>query len=143
MLEKYIPQEDKDKNQTWSLRLIPFSDLRLARNYDGMGIIWVLLILAGILLFTVTLNYVLISISSLSRRAKTIGVHKCSGASGWGILKMFLWETGILVFLSVLLMAFLMFNFKEPLERMADASLGAMFTYENLWAPICAVYLSS
>lgn len=104
-----------------------------------MGIIWVLLILAGILLFTVTLNYVLISISSLSRRAKTIGVHKCSGASGWGILKMFLWETGILVFLSVLLMAFLMFNFKEPLERMADASLGAMFTYENLWAPICAV----
>ena len=76
-----------------------------------MGIIWVLLILAGILLFTVTLNYVLISISSLSRRAKTIGVHKCSGASGWGILKMFLWETGILVFLSVLLMAFLMFNF--------------------------------
>ena len=139
MLEKYIPQEDKDKNYTWSLRLIPFSDLRLARNYDGMGIIWVLLILAGILLFTVTLNYVLISISSLSRRAKTIGVHKCSGASGWGILKMFLWETGILVFLSVLLMAFLMFNFKEPLERMADASLGAMFTYENLWAPICAV----
>ena len=52
MLEKYIPQEDKDKNYTWSLRLIPFSDLRLARNYDGMGIIWVLLILAGILLFT-------------------------------------------------------------------------------------------
>lgn len=83
MLEKYIPQEDKDKNYTWSLRLIPFSDLRLAVNYDGMGIIWVLLILAGILLFTVTLNYVLISISSLSRRAKTIGVHKCSGASGW------------------------------------------------------------
>lgn len=116
-----------------------FSDLRLARNYDGMGIIWILLILAAILLFTVTLNYVLISISSLSRRAKTIGVHKCNGASGWGIMKMFLWETGILIFISVLLMAFLMLNFKEPLERMADASLSAMFTYENLWAPACAV----
>ena len=139
MLEKYIPQEDKDKNYTWSLRLIPFSDLRLAMNYDGMGIIWVLLILAGILLFTVTLNYVLISISSLSRRAKIIGVHKCNGASDWGIMKMFLWETGILIFLSVLLMAFLMLNFQEPLERMADASLEAMFTYENLWAPVCAV----
>lgn len=139
MLEKYIPQEDKDNNYTWSLRLIPFSDLRLARNYDGMGIIWILLILAAILLFTVTLNYVLISISSLSRRAKTIGVHKCNGASGWGIMKMFLWETGILIFLSVLLMAFLMLNFKEPLERMADASLSAMFTYENIWAPVCAV----
>ena len=79
MLEKYIPQEDKDKNQTWSLRLIPFSDLRLARNYDGMGIIWVLLILAGILLFTVTLNYVLISISSLSRRARPLA---CTNAVG-------------------------------------------------------------
>ena len=39
----------------------------------------IMAILAGSILFITALNYVLISISSLSRRAKAVGVHKCSG----------------------------------------------------------------
>ena len=42
-------------------------------------------------------NYVLISISSLTYRAKAVGVHKCNGASGGKIFGMFLLETGIII----------------------------------------------
>ena len=41
--------------------------------------------------FIVAMNYVLISISAMNRRAKAIGVHKCSGANTGTIFGMFLW----------------------------------------------------
>ena len=45
--------------------------------------------------FVAIMNYVLVAIATMSRRAKSIGVHKCSGASAINIFSMFLFETGI------------------------------------------------
>lgn len=53
--------------------------------------------------FVAIMNYMLISIATLSRRAKGVGVHKCNGASSTNIFNMFLVETGVLVIISVLL----------------------------------------
>ena len=66
--------------------------------------------------FVAIMNYMLISIATLSRRAKSVGVHKCSGASSTNIFSMFLAETGILVILSVLLSFLLIFNAREMIE---------------------------
>lgn len=41
--------------------------------------------------FVAIMNYMLISIATLSRRAKGVGVHKCSGASSGNIFGMF-WQ---------------------------------------------------
>ena len=68
------------------------------------------------------MNYVLISISSLSRRAKSIGVHKCSGAGTGTVFGMVMWETGIIILLSLFLMVFLMFNFREFVEDTTAAN---------------------
>lgn len=53
------------------------------------------------------MNYVLVAIATMSRRAKSIGVHKCSGASAINIFSMFLFETGIVVLMSVIVALFI------------------------------------
>lgn len=66
-----------------------------------------------VLLFTTALNYVLVSVASLTQRAKAIGVHKCSGASGSSIFSMFMVETAIVVGLALLLIGLLVYIFHE------------------------------
>ena len=91
--------------------------------------------------FIVAMNYVLISISAMNRRAKAIGVHKCSGANTGTIFGMFLWETGVIMLSSLLLVALLLFNFREPLEDMLDVSLAGLFSWENIWAPLSVIVI--
>lgn len=96
----------------------------------------IMLILGLAILFITALNYVLISISSLSRRAKSIGVHKCSGAGAGTVFGMFLWETAVVVLLALLLMVFLLFNFREFVEDTASAKLEALFAMDRIWVPL-------
>ena len=83
-------------------------------------------ILGIIILFIATLNYVLISISSLSYRAKAIGVHKCSGAGSGKILGMFLLETAIIILFALLLMGLILLNFRDFIEDTTAVELGAL-----------------
>ncbi len=96
-------------------------------------------ILAIALLFTATLNYVLISLSSLAYRAKAIGVHKCNGAGTGGIFGMFLWETAIIVCISLALIAFIILNFNEKIEELIQTPVGELFSLQNIWAPALVV----
>lgn len=96
----------------------------------------IMLILGIAILFITALNYALISISSLSRRAKSIGVHKCSGAGAGTVFSMFLWETAIVILLALLLMVFLLFNFREFVEDTASAKLEVLFAMDRIWVPM-------
>lgn len=78
------------------------------------------------------MNYVLISISSLSQRAKGIGVHKCNGASDRAILSMFIYETALIIGISLLFMVILLFQFQEKLKNWRECryhlfSLGTIY----------------
>ena len=55
--------------------------------------------------------------------------HKCSGANTGTIFGMFLVETGVIMLSSLLLVALLLFNFREPLEDMLDVSLACLFSW--------------
>lgn len=89
--------------------------------------------------FVAIMNYMLISIATLSRRAKSVGVHKCSGASSTNIFSMFLAETGILVILSVLLSFLLIFNAREMIEDLLSVRLSSLFTWGTLWVPLLTI----
>ena len=89
--------------------------------------------------FVAIMNYMLISIATLSRRAKSVGVHKCSGASSTNIFSMFLAETGILVILSVLLSFLLIFNAREMIEYLLSVRLSSLFTWGTLWVPLLTI----
>ena len=110
------------------------------RNYDEVKrMSTIMAILAGSILFITALNYVLISISSLSRRAKAVGVHKCSGAENGTIFGMFLWETGIIILIALLLMGFLIINFKDFVEDTASTQLANLFAFDRIWVSLSVV----
>ena len=112
------------------------------RGYEEVRrVTQVLMILGLSILFITALNYVLISISSLSRRAKAVAIHKCSGAETGTIFGMFLWETSIIILIALLLMVFVVMNFQEFVEDTASTELQNLFAWQRIWVPVCVTAL--
>ncbi len=134
MIAKYKPAGMVKMQLDYTVFLKPIRDVY--REYkDVKRMVWIMSTLALSILFIATLNYVLISISSLSHRAKAIGVHKCSGASGGSVFGMFLMETGIIILLAIGLMLLLLFNFRDFVEDTTVAKLSSLFAPARLWVP--------
>lgn len=89
--------------------------------------------------FVAIMNYMLISIATLNRRAKGVGVHKCCGASSGHIFGMFMAETGILVLISMLFSFLLIYNARELIEDLLSVRLTSLFAWDTLWVPLLAV----
>ena len=103
------------------------------------------LVILGVLGFSIffvsILNYVLRAVAAMSRRAKLVGVHKCSGADGWYILAMFLWETGLLVAASILCGGVLLWLLRGQVEELLGSRLTDLFTWQTLYVPLGTVLL--
>ena len=103
------------------------------------------LVILGVLGFSIffvsILNYVLRAVAAMSRRAKQVGVHKCSGADGWHILSMFLWETGLLVVVSILCGGALLWLLRGQVEELLGSRLADLFTWQTLYVPLGTVLL--
>lgn len=137
MIEKYRPAEDK-KVFGYTAFVQPIRDTY--RGYEDVRrMTTIMSILALAILFIAALNYVLISISSLSYRAKAVGVHKCSGAGGGTVFGMFLLETAFIILGALLLMALLLFNFRDVVEDTTVAKLSSLFAPERIWVPLAVV----
>jgi len=106
---------------------------------DVQRMIRVMSILALVILLSVTLNYVLIAISSLAHRTKAIGIHKCNGASGKDILCMFFIETAILICMAGLLMVLLLSGFQDWIEEVISVPLRRLFDVDHIWVPTCVI----
>lgn len=139
MVNKYRPAEDK-KYFGYTAFVQPIRDTY--RNNDSVKRMNAIMsALAIAILFITSLNYVLISISSLSYRAKGVGVHKCNGASGGKIFGMFLLETSIIIAAALVLMALLLLNFRDFVEDTTMAKLSLLFALERIWVPLSVVVI--
>ena len=137
MIDKYRPAEDK-KVFGYTAFVQPIRDTY--RCYEDVRRMTNIMSILGLaILFIAALNYVLISISSLSYRAKAIGVHKCSGASGGTVFGMFLLETAFIILGALLLMALLLLNFRDFVEDTTVAKLSMLFAPERIWVPLSVV----
>ena len=136
VIEKYTETTIDD----WKM---DYSIIRLVKRHLDSPDVQKRLVIYGFLgfaiFFVAIMNYMLISIATLSRRAKSVGVHKCSGASSTNIFSMFLAETGILVILSVLLSFLLIFNAREMIEDLLSVRLSSLFTWGTLWVPLLTI----
>lgn len=138
MVAKYLPPEMGKRHMGYTVTLKPLRDTY--RSGDQVKkMVWIMSILGMAILFMASLNYVLITISSLSYRAKGIGVHKCNGASGGTIFSMFLLETGIVILLALAIMAVLIVNFQDFVEDTTQARLSSLFALNRLWVPALTV----
>lgn len=76
-----------------SYRFFPITESSRINTSAGL-IAWVLMALAALTLFVASMNYVLISISTLVSRSKTIAMLKVGGARPSDIFRIFCSETG-------------------------------------------------
>lgn len=99
----------------------------------------ILTLLATSLLIVSAMNYVLISVSSLVKRSKQVGVYKTCGASNSHIFSQFMLETVLLIGISLVLSVFLIFLFRGTIEELIQTSVGALFSPWNLWVSVALV----
>lgn len=127
MVEKYMPTE----HNGWKLEL---SVIPLATKHQTSSETTKRLVIYGFLGFSIffvaIMNYMLIVIATLGRRAKSVGVHKCNGANNGNIFSMFMMETGIIVLVSILVCAFIIFNARDLIEDLLSVRLASLFTWE-------------
>ena len=92
----------------------------------------ILSLIAFALIFTATMNYILIVISSLVKRSKEIAVHKCYGADEKDITRRILRETLMNMILSLIVAFTLLFMFRGNVEELLAAPLNALFVTRTL-----------
>ncbi len=140
VMGKYRPTEWKDGRREVA-HLLPIKE-RYWQSDERVQRLVLLGVLGFSIFFVAGMNYVLAAVATIGRRAKMVGVHKCSGAGGGRILGMFLFETGLMMVASVVCALLLMLLFKEPIEDLLGvAHLHELFTWQTLWVPLLTVLL--
>lgn len=111
--------------------LVPLMDMHSNSN-EVKRMNSLLGILALVLIFAASMNYVLIVISTLINRSKEVAVYKCYGASDRNIFGMIMAETCLHMLISLSLAAFLILLFREKAEELLGATLEALFSPETI-----------
>lgn len=136
VMAKYSPLQWDDWKLEYSV--VPLSKRHLD-SADTQKRLMIFGFLGFSVFFVAIMNYMLISIATISRRAKSVGIHKCSGASSGNVFGMFLAETGVLVLLSVLFSFLLIINMGELIEDLLGTTLASLFAWDIIWIPLLTV----
>ena len=92
--------------------------------------------IALIALVVACLNYVLLTISSLAERSRTIATMKCNGASRCGIFGMLLMETLLLLVASVVVAALAIGCLNGEISALLGYEVADLFAPERIWIPL-------
>lgn len=98
-------------------------------------------ILALLIIFVSSMNYVLISVSMLVRHSKTIGTLKCNGAGKGDILAISLYETALLVSAALVLATVLIYAMRAQVETLTGIPVSVLFAPARIWAPLSVILL--
>lgn len=98
-------------------------------------------ILALLALLVATLNYVLLTLSSLVQRSRTIAMLRCNGASRWDIFRMLLSETLIMIVAAIVVAVFVIACLHQEIYQLLGYQLVDLFAWERIWIPtlVCVV----
>ena len=138
VIEKYTSSQIDDWKEDYSI--IPLVKYHLESS-EVHKRLFIYGFLGFAIFFVAIMNYMLNSIANLSRRAKSVGVHKCNGASSANIFGMFMAETGLLVILSVLVSFLLIINTRGIIEDLLSVRLSSLFTWGTLWIPLLTIVI--
>lgn len=133
VLPKFIDVEAENARGNFhDFYLFPISEIHSGLS-SVRRLVMILSILAFSLLFVAAMNYVLISISSLAERARSVGIHKCNGASEKHIFHIFFYETVGILLIATGVSVLIIFAFRMPIESIIQTPLSAIFSVRNLW----------
>ena len=100
--------------------------------------------IAILALVVACLNYILLSISSLAERSRTIAMLRCHGAQKRDIFRLFLVETLLITGSATLWTSFVIWCLEKEILNLVGWSLKSMFAFNLLWIPVvvcCAAFL--
>jgi putative ABC transport system permease protein len=126
----------ENMNETWQKKyfFINIADTMYATgNILQMQIIYG--VIAFIALLVACLNYVLLTISSLAERSKTIATMKCNGAVRGKIFSMLLGETLLIITASILLVIFIIACMHQVIPGYFGYTVSELFALERIWIP--------
>lgn len=103
------------------------------------NLVFILSIIAALLLLVSIMNYVLVAISDVIRRAREVGVRKCYGAESWDINRILLRETACNLGLSLAVAAALVLAFRGAIESLLGVPVQDLITPLSVWIVICVV----
>ncbi len=137
-LPKFMQDHIPTRVEKYSLYLQPFRDVYLDAadiQYHGMaktgsrGYIQVFTIIAAFILFIACVNYINISTSKATRRAREVGMRKSLGATKFQLVNQFLGESLITTALAALIALGLMYLAVPYFNDLSGKSL----PFERLW----------
>ncbi len=95
---------------------------------DVAPILYVLFAMVIGVIVIAVFNYVLITISSLVRRAKMVAVNKCYGASKLSVANMLITESIVVSLISLMLAFIIMMCFESLVTRVTETTYSSLFS---------------
>ena len=133
MQEAHQPLEEYEQNGvTLWYYLEPFNELHTSQSYVHSMVV-LLTVTAALLIIISLLNYILIVISSMVRRAKEIGVRKCYGADSFDIHWLLAREACVHLILSLALAAGIIFASKGLIINLLDVPFETLLIPKSIW----------
>lgn len=127
MLEANVPMEDLKKAGTeYSIDFQPVGEIFSSSDYNRIMNI-VFLAFAVLMLAVAVLNYILLVISSMVNRAKSIATYRCYGAKSGDIYRMILSESALHGLLSLGLAVLIIFGIQDVVQEQIGHSLRSLF----------------
>lgn len=141
MQKAHQPLEEMEKSglTLWYF-LSPLATEHSSRP-EVRNLVFILSIIAALLLLVSIMNYVLVAISDVIRRAREVGVRKCYGAESWDINRILLRETACNLGLSLAVAAALVLAFRGAIESLLGVPVHDLITPLSVWIVICVVVL--
>lgn len=128
MLYTNAPMEELERSGSqFYLNLKPVSKIFLSSEYNRIMNI-VFLIFAFIMLAVAVLNYILLVVSSVVKRAKSIATYRCYGAESKDIYRMILAESALHCFIALILAVLIVFGLQDFLQEQMGHSLRSLFS---------------
>ncbi len=103
-----------------------------------------MLALAVSMIVIALLNYLIITLSTVLKRAREIAIHKCHGADGGDIRRQVLAEAALHIALSLAVAALLVAAFVDPVQEILRTPLAALFSWQSvaIVAGVCALLIA-
>ena len=98
-------------------------------------------ILAVLALLVATLNYVLLTLSSLAQRSRTVAMLRCNGAMRGDIFRMLLSETLMMIAAAIAIAVFILACLHQEIYQLLGYRLSDLFAWNRIWIPatVCLI----
>ena len=137
--EKYL---QSDENYKTKYHIVPIREMY--HNDSNTTMVALMSGIAILALVIACLNYILLSISSLAERSRTIAMLRCHGAQKSDIFRLFLVETLLITGSATLWTSFVIWCLEKEIMTLVGWNIQYMFTINLLWIPVvvcCAAFL--